>query len=183
MSPLTLTSNQIKNITIRANDFSDAWLNVGASATTTAAINVYNTPTTGTITFDTIQLDWPITNHAQQITQKRIVKPPAGFNKYVNASDLLEEFIGFLGDEKVRQSEVMGLPIELFIKWLVIRACEEDGEEPNTILELPAPKSQPRCLGCQRFMRRGTEFPLHGRRCATHLFARTEILAGRLGHD
>lgn len=97
--------------------------------------------------------------------------PPRNFNKYINASDLLEEFIRYAGDAGVRQGEVLALPLDLFVKWLIIRACEEDEEEPNVTLELgPAP--QPRCLGCQQFMRRGTPLPLHGQRCATHLFNR-----------
>jgi len=104
-------------------------------------------------------------------------KPPSGFNKYVNASDLLEEFIKFLGDEGVRRAEIMGMPVELFIKWLIIRACEEDEEEPNVTLELPAPAKQPRCLGCQRFMKRGTVVPLHGETCSGLYFRRQELIA------
>lgn len=107
-------------------------------------------------------------------------RPPSGFNRYVNASDLLEEFIRFLGDEGVRQGEVMSLPVELFIKWLIIKACEHDGEEPNVTLVLPAPKQQPRCLGCQRFLPAATAVPMHDARCAGFYFARQRrgVLAG-----
>lgn len=97
---------------------------------------------------------------------------PRQFNRYVNGSDLLEEFIAFLGTEGVRQGEVMELPLELFIKWLIIRACEVDQEEAPVVLELPAPKPQPRCLGCQKFMRKDTTLPLHGAQCADRHFAR-----------
>ena len=97
---------------------------------------------------------------------------PQAFNKYVNASDLLEEFIGFLGSEGVRKREIMGLPVELFIKWLVIRACEVDQEEPGFVLALPAPSTQPRCQGCGRWMARTTVIPLHDDRCAGRHFAR-----------
>lgn len=97
---------------------------------------------------------------------------PKEFNKYINGSDLLEEFIAFLGSEGVRQGEVMALPLELFIKWLIIRAAEVDQEEPPVTLELPPPKRQPRCLGCQRYMRKDTTLPIHNTRCADRHFAR-----------
>lgn len=99
-------------------------------------------------------------------------RPPEGFNRYINASDLMEEFIGYLAGEGVRQREVLGLPLDLFIKWLIIRACEEDREEPNVTLALPARPAQPRCLGCQRFMALQTRLPLHGPACAGRYFER-----------
>lgn len=100
--------------------------------------------------------------------------PPRSFNRYVNASDLLEEFIGFVGAEGVSQGEVLGLPVDLFIKWLVIRACEEDAEVPPVTLQLPPRPAQPRCVGCGRWMRRGTRLPLHGERCASYAFCRRD---------
>lgn len=106
-------------------------------------------------------------------TPPKRLAPPRPFNRYINASDLMEEFIRYAGEQGVRQGEVLDLPVVLFIKWLVIRACEEDQEEPDVILEL-GPKPQPRCLGCQRFMRRDTTLPLHGQECAAHLFNRKE---------
>lgn len=96
---------------------------------------------------------------------------PREFNRYLNASDLLEEFIAWLGTEGVRSGEVMDLPIELFVKWVIVRACEADDEEPNVELVVPR-RPQPRCLGCQRFMARRTRVPLHGPRCAERHFAR-----------
>lgn len=103
----------------------------------------------------------------------RRLQPPREFNRYINASDLMEEFIGYLNTVGVRQGEVMDLPVELFIKWLIIRACEEDQEEPNVSLELPARRTpQPRCAGCQRFLRRDTKLALCGPACATLAFER-----------
>lgn len=96
---------------------------------------------------------------------------PHGFNKYVNGSDLMEEFIRYLGTEGVRKGEMMELPVELFIKWLIIRACEEDKEETDVVLKLPAPKQQPRCLSCRRWMRQA-QVLLCGPPCATRYFAR-----------
>jgi hypothetical protein len=84
---------------------------------------------------------------------------------------LLEEFIGWLGTEGVRQGEVMQLPVELFVKWLIVRACEADGEAADVELVVPR-RPQPRCLGCQRFMSRRVRVPLHGPRCAERHFAR-----------
>lgn len=139
--------------------------------TTTSNNSVKWTTTSGTSS-STDQWIYVYDNppHAQTKPVRRL--GPREFNKYVNGSDLLEEFIAFLGTEGVRQGDVMALPLELFIKWLIIRACEQDQEEPPVVLELPARKSQPRCLGCQRFMRNDTTLPLHGAQCADRHFAR-----------
>jgi hypothetical protein len=81
--------------------------------------------------------------------------PPREFNPFLNASDQLEAFIKFVGTLGVRQSEVLSLPIDLFIKWLILEAAKRDDE--------PAPEDvvviveQPRCLGCQRWMKKCSE--------------------------
>lgn len=96
---------------------------------------------------------------------------PREFNKYVNGSDLVEEFIRYCGTLNVRQGEVMDIPIDSFIKWLIIEACVVDNEEPEVTLELgPAP--QPRCLGCGRYVPRTAKVLLHDERCAGFHFAR-----------
>lgn len=142
------------------------WLTQGSYATQTVGFDSID------ITFQGHTTRIPV---MQQI-QAAPVPPPAPdvttFNKYVNASDLMEEFIKFLGAEGVRQGEVMGLPVELFIKWLIIRACEQDGEVPNVTLALPAPAHQPRCLGCQRYLKAGAPVPIHNQQCADRYFAR-----------
>lgn len=117
----------------------------------------------------------PKTNQGAQTLTSSV---PKAFNPYVNASDRLEEFIAYLGTEGVRSSEVMGMPLELFIKWLVIEACKADDEPvpEGVVVALPRP-SQPRCLGCQRFMRKGVVLPLHDGRCADKYFARHGALA------
>lgn len=96
---------------------------------------------------------------------------PTGFNRYVNASDLMEEFIAYCGEHGTRQSEMKEMPVDLFIKWLIIRACEEDQEDPNVTLEIPHRK-QPRCLGCQRYLKRDSRVPLHNDGCAARYFAK-----------
>ncbi len=97
--------------------------------------------------------------------------PPLEFNRYINASDLLEEFIRWLGTQRVRQSEVMALPIDLFIKWLILRACEQDGEEPNVTLELPSPRAR-QCAGCGRFLPKAAAVPFDRPQCAEWYFRR-----------
>lgn len=113
-----------------------------------------------------VDIVYPKTN-----TTPRRLPAPLEFNRYLNASDLLEEFIAWLGTEGVRQGEVMDLPLDLFVKWVIVRACEQDDEEPNVALDVPR-RPQPRCLGCQRFMPRRARVPLHGPRCAERHFAR-----------
>lgn len=74
------------------------------------------------------------------------------FNRFLNASDLLEDFIRFIGSKGVKQNEVLNIPIEIFINWLIIEAAKEDGEEPP-ILPLNN-KDYPRCLICGRFIKK-----------------------------
>lgn len=99
-------------------------------------------------------------------------QPPREFNRYINGSDLMEEFIAFLGENSVRQREVMRLPIELFIKWLIVRACEQDGEEASVQVVIPTPKKQPRCLGCGKWIRADSVVALHDEACSTKYFSK-----------
>jgi hypothetical protein len=78
------------------------------------------------------------------------------FNKYINASDLLEEFIRFSGSLGIRQSEVLNIPIELFINWLILKAAEQDGESLNDIPQIKYQKKIKRCLYCGRFIKNST---------------------------
>lgn len=172
------------------------WANYGTSTLAIANTSTALTPTT---TYN-ITMDWyddttggttsnvypiptytpvkaPITTTPPVLTQDPVMRPPPReFNKFINASDLMEEFIRWLGTEGVRQREVMQLPQELFIKWLILQACEADGEESDIQLQLPAPKQQPRCLGCQRWMSM-QDVLLHDVRCADFYYKRQEIAA------
>jgi hypothetical protein len=79
------------------------------------------------------------------------------FNKYINASDLLEEFIRFSGSLGVRQSEVLNIPIELFINWLILKAAEQDGEPLNDMPQIEYQRKKiKRCLHCGRFIKNST---------------------------
>jgi len=70
------------------------------------------------------------------------------FNRFINASDLLQEFICFLGKQGLRQSEVLSVPIELFVSWLVPQAAEADGEEnPEDIVPV---ENHPKFIECKK---------------------------------
>lgn len=76
------------------------------------------------------------------------------FNPYLNASDLLEDFIRDMHKEGVLQSELLQLPVNIFIHWLILQAALKDGDPVDDVTPpvklLPAPKK--RCLCCGRFL-------------------------------
>lgn len=65
---------------------------------------------------------------------------PLRANRFLAASDLLEDFIAYVGPHGVSKAEFRDLPIELFIQWLVLEAAKQDGED---IAELPDPAQHP----------------------------------------
>lgn len=82
------------------------------------------------------------------------------FNPYLNASDLLADFIRYVGSLGLRRSDIADLPIGLFVNWLVLQAAERDGDPvPTDVQPLPEDRQlkavvQPRCLQCRRFISR-----------------------------
>lgn len=88
------------------------------------------------------------------------------FNPYISASDLLEHFINEVGVmDGVDQNDVLRLPIEAFINWLILQAAKRDGDRieglptveqalPMLALPNPARVLLPRCGLCGRFIRR-----------------------------
>ena len=88
------------------------------------------------------------------------------FNRYINASDLIEEFIHFLMSEGVPPALMLKIPIEVFINFLVLRAAEVDREPVPSDVKiadhpaLPKPSSNPRCNHCGRFIT--SEKHVHG---------------------
>ena len=88
---------------------------------------------------------------------------PRAFNRYINGSDLLQEFIHFLGSHQVRKAEALKIPLELVIQWLIIEAAKADDEEPPVKLRLPAKKL--RCLSCSRVLKRKTAIMLCSTAC------------------
>lgn len=90
------------------------------------------------------------------------------FNPFLNASDLMEKFITEVGAfDGVNQDEVLRLPVEAFIHWLILQAAKRDGDsidglptveaalpKPPPVPALPAPARpvRGRCLACGRFL-------------------------------
>lgn len=84
------------------------------------------------------------------------------FNPYVNASDLLTRFLGYVAGLGIRKEDVKTLPLALFVNWLVLEAASKDQDEPPPEV-VPVPKHRlltarvkPRCLVCQRFIPRAS---------------------------
>ena len=85
-------------------------------------------------------------------------QPIREFNKYLNASDLLEEFIKFCAEQKVTKKDFTDLPINMFILWLIVRAAEADEDPTDEVLPLltTAIKKRKvhshRCKCCGKFL-------------------------------
>jgi len=72
------------------------------------------------------------------------------FNRYINASDLLEEFIKDMGKLGAKQNDILNLPLELFINWLICTSAEADGDPYDDVPKLPGKiirKDRCRCCG------------------------------------
>jgi len=86
------------------------------------------------------------------------------FNRFINASDLLQDFIKFLGTKGVKQGQVLDIPVELFINWLVFKAAEQDEDLPPEnmtpteshpkLLSAKKKKMPPKCLCCGKFIKK-----------------------------
>lgn len=78
------------------------------------------------------------------------------FNCYVNASELLRDFVKDLGKIGVTQDKVLQVPIDYFINWLIHKAADQDDDEYAKegvpTLEQSKLVSKPRCKYCQRFL-------------------------------
>lgn len=88
------------------------------------------------------------------------------FNRYLNASDILEDFIGFVGGLGVRREELLALPVSAFIQFLIVQAAMEDGEDADMgevaalvigPKGLPASPQRKRCGCCGRFIKSGSQ--------------------------
>jgi len=82
------------------------------------------------------------------------------FSPHLNASDMLAQFMEYVATLGVKQNEVLGLPIELFINWLIIEAAKRDDDDiPESVIPLQKHRRiqeviKPRCGLCQRFIPR-----------------------------
>lgn len=74
------------------------------------------------------------------------------FNRFLNASDIVEDFMRYAGSLGARRGEVLDLPLKLFIGFLLIEAATADGEPAPLVLALPPRKPRLRCVGCGQFM-------------------------------
>lgn len=84
--------------------------------------------------------------------------PARDFNRFLNASDLLEEFISYCAQQRVTKKDFAELPISLFIYWLIVRAAETDGDPTEEVVPLltSAVKQRKahthRCRDCGKFL-------------------------------
>lgn len=84
------------------------------------------------------------------------------FSPHVNASDLVAQFIEYVGKLGVRRRDVPHLPLNLFVHWLIVEAAERDQDPlPQDVVPLPNNRLlksyiQPHCAytRCRRFIRR-----------------------------
>lgn len=76
------------------------------------------------------------------------------FNRFINASDQVEGFIRFCSEQGISKSDMLELPLNTFIAWLIVEAARADQEaEPDVPLLADLRKIRfPRCIQCQRFI-------------------------------
>lgn len=129
----------------------------GGTATTGSWLYFDMTSTGSSITtsslFDSSSSTVYVTSYPVQPQQH--TTDPRILNRYLNASDLCEEFIRDLGDLGVKQGEILAVPMELFFNWLVVKAAEEDGYAVDDIPKLPERLEtyrRDRCRACGRFL-------------------------------
>jgi hypothetical protein len=82
------------------------------------------------------------------------------FNPFISCHDIMEEFVAFCKGLGLRSGQFRQLPLELFMRYLVYRAAQQDGDEvpPEATVEaqralLPPVRDLHRCLACGRFIR------------------------------
>ena len=89
--------------------------------------------------------------------------PTREFNKYLNGSDLLEEFIAYCAKQNLTQKEFSELPISLFIYWLIVEAAHVDGDSTEDTLPLLTSAVRERkmhthrCKCCGKFLSKKME--------------------------
>lgn len=82
------------------------------------------------------------------------------FSPHLNASDMVAKFMEYVGALGVKQGDMFGLPIQLFIHWLIIEAAERDNDPlPDDVKPIANhPRLtyllKPKCLCCGRFIPR-----------------------------
>lgn len=81
------------------------------------------------------------------------------FNKYINSSDLLADFIADMGKMGADAKQVLEIPIQYFIRWLICKSAEQDGEDSSETVPVIANDTvkvlelkQNRCKCCGRYI-------------------------------
>lgn len=102
--------------------------------------------------------NWHVDDSAQQVVYK--ANTVREFNPYVSCSDIMEQFIGLCGKLGLKRQQLLQLPVELFIRFLILEAAKKDGEIPPTapLEQHPALQAgralRARCGRCGRFVRK-----------------------------
>lgn len=60
------------------------------------------------------------------------------FNKFINSSDLLADFIADMGKMGADADQVLDIPIQYFIRWLIFKSAEQDGEQSDETIPIIA---------------------------------------------
>jgi len=78
------------------------------------------------------------------------------FSPHLNASDMVAEFVSYARSLGVMRDEVLSLPLELFVGWLVIEAAERDSDPvPDGAVQVDKRLTnivKPKCLSCGQFI-------------------------------
>jgi hypothetical protein len=85
------------------------------------------------------------------------------FNRFLNVSDRLEEFIKFCDSAGVKSDEMLNLPISLFVAWVCLEAAKADNEPPpEDVKLLPNLRKYiaPKCPSCGRFISRALKLEM-----------------------
>jgi hypothetical protein len=178
--PFSATNN---STTTTGSPFTIQWTNATSSATITSPTMTwrYDDPPSAVIIQDripdklpagkrTLELPDGAKLHVDDAGNYRIEDKDAkvtyranrnrDFSPHLNASDMLAAFVRHVGALGLKQKEVLGLPIELFISWLVIEAAERDQDPiPEDVKRIEhhsaiATVLRPKCLQCGRFIPR-----------------------------
>lgn len=120
-----------------------------STATTSDVWSNWTTTTDTTTNSVSIPVRWTWQDPAPRPRQDR---PPREWNEYLGASDVLERFVAW-AQGHISEGEALQLPVELFVKWLILEAAS-DGEEADPV-RIP----KPRCVACGRFVPRSNPLP------------------------
>lgn len=77
------------------------------------------------------------------------------FSPHLNASDMVAAFAKYAAELGVKEKQILQLPIELFVAWLVVEAAERDGDPTPSTINIEsqiAIVKHPRCEFCQHYI-------------------------------